>query len=906
MKRILTLLFSLAVLASFSQTPVITAYINGHVTLAGTNLPVADHMVKVTLYSLDSTNGSYYQEDLYTTTDGYYAFQGSVIGVEGFLEVQSEVCDNQIITQVYNVSYNGNNNFVQDFQVCEYTGCNADFTWYSTGYLNYQFQNLSTGANLNYSWSFGDGTYSNEENPVKIYQAPGLYEVTLAVSSPDPAGCSSTMTQYLWAGDTLVGCQAYFGYFPDITGGITYLFTDMSVGSYDSWYWDFGDGTYSNEQNPVHTFAQQGEYNVCLTVSNGNQCSDTYCEVIYASPANQCEAWFYWYPLDQLTYQFTNSSMGNNLSYMWTFGDGTYSSEENPVKTFQTTGIYDVTLSILSNGPDSCSSSLTQQVWVGDTISYCQAYFYAISDSSGGLIASFFDMSNGDIDNWLWDFGDGSISNEQNAVHTYSQPGIYDVCLTISNNTNQCWNTYCETVFIGQSSQCLAQFAWYPYGPANPTEIQFLDLSYGSITNWQWSFGDGTGSNEQNPVHVYGNTGAYEVCLTVFGPDCQSTWCETIYVEIYNNCANYFTYDLAGMDVAFYGTTLTNLPAEFYWEFGDGVSAAGNPVTHTYTAPGIYYVTLTTVDTEQCVANSYQEIVVGDTIWYNQVYGQVFETDWPLSSGMVMIFSDYADTNFYYPYYNMTTLDQTGVFVFPMVPSGNYKIMAIPTDGSSYLPTYYESTLFWQDATTVVAGTTSNPVNIYLQSMQATTNSGNGNITGHITQALRSGFLGQIVVYLTDAQYKVIGFAQVDNNGDFGFNNLADGTYYIKPELAGVYSEYQMVVLNGSNNQITVNLTFNGNSILGEKESISAKANVSLYPNPANETVRVIFSQQEKGNIDISLYDLSGRMLLSQTYQASSGTCSTDLKVNMLESGIYLIKMRFADGSAATQKLIKE
>lgn len=906
MKRILTLLFSLAALVSFSQTPIITAYVSGHVTLNGTNIPVADHMVKVTLYSIDSINGSYYHEDLYTNSEGYYAFQGSVVGTDGYIEVETMICENQFQTEVYSVNYNDYNVFVLDFFVCETTGCNANFMWYPTDYLSYQFQNLSTGGDsLNYSWSFGDGTYSNEENPYKIYQAPGMYEVTLSISSPDPAGCSSSATQYLWAGDTLVGCQASFAYQTDSLGGSIVSFRDMSVGSMDTWFWDFGDGTYSYEQNPIHDFGKPGAYNVCLTVSMGDQCSDTYCEIVYLDINTQCQAWFSWYPSDQLTYQFINSSIGNSLTYNWNFGDGTFSTEENPLKTYTVTGTYEVTLSIQSNNSDSCYSTMTNWVWVGDTISYCQAYYYAVPDSAGGLTANFFDMSSGSIDTWLWEFGDGAISNEPNPVHTYAQAGIYNVCLTIMNNTNQCWNMYCETVFIGQNTECLAQFAWYQSDPAYPTAIQFLDLSYGNFTEWQWSFGDGTSSFEQNPIHAYDTTGAYKVCLTVNGPDCQSTWCETIYVEVYQNCANYFTYSLAGTDVEFYGSTLSNLPAEYYWDFGDGVSAIGNPAIHTYPGPGIYYVTLTTVDTEQCVATSYQEIVVGDTIWYNQIYGQVFEENFPLTSGMVMIFSDYADTNFYYPYYEMTTVDQTGVFVFPMVPYGNYKIMAIPTDGSTYLPTYYESTVFWQDATSVVAGTTPNPVDIHLQNSQGNPTIGNGSITGHITQALRGGFLGQIVVYLTDTDFNIIGFAQVDDNGDFAFHNLINGTYYIKPELAGVYSEYQLVVLNGDNNQITINLTFNGNSILGKEEGISLNADVAIHPNPASDAVRVVFTQKERGNVEITLYDLSGRALMTQISEAAGGTSSTDLKVNMLEPGIYLLKMKFKDGSAATEKLIK-
>ncbi len=649
-----------------------------------------------------------------------------------------------------------------------------------------------------------------------------------------------------------------------------------------------------------------GQYQTEIFPMSINAVNDFYLD-FYVCGTTDCQAYFYWDQISDFTFQFLNQSIGEDLSYYWSFGDGTYSSEFNPVKTYSNTGMYDVTLYI-SRPDSSCFSSITQYLFIGDTIvPGCQAWFEPIQTDPNGFTYSFIDKSMGNIDTWFWDFGDGNTTNGQFPVHTYIEPGIYQVCLTISSPDSTCYDYFCQTLAVGGTNTCLAQFTWYPVDSVNNQfTTQFLDLSYGNFTDWSWSFGDGTGSNEQNPVHNFASPGIYTVCLTVSGPDCQSSWCSEVYIDvIYPMCFNYFTYVNAGTSVEFTGYHSTDIPATYQWEFGDGTTALGNPVTHIYQTPGIYYVTLSTWDDNQCYATSSMEVVIGDTIVFNQVYGQVYEGNWPLTSGFVMIFSSEADTN-YYPYFDMTPVDGTGVFAFPMVPNGNYNILAIPTDGSTYLPTYYESTLFWQEATVIVAGQTQNPVNIQLVSAQGSATPGNGFISGQINQGgLRDGFIDQIVVYLTDSDYHILDFTQVNSNGEFSFSNLAYGTYYIKPELSGVYSDYRLVNLSAAQTEVMVNLTFTGNYILSKPEGMSVAADVTIYPNPVTESARIIFNQTESGIVSLSLLDLSGRNILNQTEKIAYGAAQIDIPVKTILPGVYILKLRFVDGTEVSRKLIK-
>jgi len=129
------------------------------------------------------------------------------------------------------------------------------------------------------------------------------------------------------------------------------------------------------------------------------------------------------------------------------------------------------------------------------------------------LTVSFRDLSYGKVDTWLWSFGDGSTSTLQNPVHTYFVPGSYTVSLLVTNQYGSNRKTMENFVVIG--SPPIANFLAEPTSGQAPLTVQFTDLSTGNPKSYEWSFGDGTQSAVQNPVHIFQNGGAYNVTLTV-------------------------------------------------------------------------------------------------------------------------------------------------------------------------------------------------------------------------------------------------------------------------------------------------------------------------------------------------------------------------------------------------------
>ena len=118
---------------------------------------------------------------------------------------------------------------------------------------------------------------------------------------------------------------------------------------------------------------------------------------------------------------------------------------------------------------------------------------------------------------WLWDFGEGNTSTQQNPVHTYSTAGSYTVCLIAISCAGQ--DTICQTLNIE------APDAAFTFEAINPNEYSFSDQSTNAPTAWLWDFGDGTTSTEQHPIHTFTSIDTFEVCLIVsnihFGCDYQ-------------------------------------------------------------------------------------------------------------------------------------------------------------------------------------------------------------------------------------------------------------------------------------------------------------------------------------------------------------------------------------------------
>ena len=148
--------------------------------------------------------------------------------------------------------------------------------------------------------------------------------------------------------------------------------------------------------------------------------------------------------------QFTDESTGNPATWIWDFGDGNTSTLENPTNTYVNDGTYSVTL---TEGNSLGQNETTQAAYIVVGSSAPVAAFTA-SPVSGTLPLSvqFTDTSTNSPVSWIWDFGDGGTSTEENPSHIYSNPGTYTVSLTATNTVGENTVTGSETVITSDET----------------------------------------------------------------------------------------------------------------------------------------------------------------------------------------------------------------------------------------------------------------------------------------------------------------------------------------------------------------------------------------------------------------------------------------------------------------------
>lgn len=466
---------------------------------------------------------------------------------------------------------------IADFASDEFTGCAP---------LTVHFEDMSTPNTTNWLWVFQGGTpdSSTQQHPVVEYAIPGTYSVSLRASNA--AGQTTKIrTDYIIVKGLPPGGFEY-----DVK--IDSVFFSVQ-GTPDSVFWDFGDGGTSENPNPTYVYAQEGTYEVAMTMYT--ECGDTtyFDEVtIVFLP----EAGFSGNPIQgcaPLAVDFMQSASPNTEDYFWSFPGGVpdSSTDPNPTVDYANPGKYAVTL-IVTNSAGSDTLTLTNYV---DVLDDPVALFTAVVNNGNELVLT----NNSQFGtSYLWDFGDGNTSTEEEPEHTYSEEGEFTVTLWVYNQCDTSVYTSTVNVVLPPS----AGFSASPLSGCASLEVQFFDESSESVTAWLWTFESGSpaSSTDPNPTVIYHTPGVYSVKLEVSNPIGVGTIEVVDYIEVLD------------VPVPDFGTTQNNgtvyfsnqsqFGTSYEWNFGDGGASTDENPTHTYQEEGTYEVEL--IVTNECGASS--------------------------------------------------------------------------------------------------------------------------------------------------------------------------------------------------------------------------------------------------------------------------------------------------------------
>lgn len=479
----------------------------------------------------------------------------------------------------------------------------ADFTSNITSGcapISVAFSDASTGNPTSWSWDLGTGGgTSSLKNPSALYLTPGTYTIRLIATN---AAGSDTIVKTAYI-NALAAPQASFSANKTIgCGPTTVQFSDLSTAaagtSNSSWFWDFGDGTNSTQQNPSKTYSDAGVYTVTLRVTNNVGCSHVFTRANYISVSSGVIADFkYTEPTTcgiPVAINFSNFSEGPGaLSYVWNFGDGSPTvTTPEPSHNYTTRGKYTVTLTTTSDL--GCSNTVQKEINVGTYITD-----FTVPKICFGASVQLTNASSPEPLSSLWVFPDGTTSTETNPSKILSISG--DVQIKLINDYGPCRDSIIKTVTV--TAKPALSFSTNDNIKCAPSlVVNFTNTS--GATTYLWKFGDSTTSTAASPSHTYNQYGNFDVTLIGTTDGCSDTLTRPGYIQIQRpqisfpglpatGCIPYTQSFNAAIN------TLDNV-LSYQWNFGDGTTSNQPNPSHTYTQRGTYNVSLTITTSTGC------------------------------------------------------------------------------------------------------------------------------------------------------------------------------------------------------------------------------------------------------------------------------------------------------------------
>ncbi len=317
--------------------------------------------------------------------------------------------------------------------------------------FNFQVQ----GANLVYQWQINTGgSWQNVPNSPN-YSGAASNELSIQNALPSLNGAifrclvTSPCISNLSSNEITLSVtdQPSANFTSASLGANSFQFQNSSTNA-SSYLWDFGDGSTSMEQNPLHNYAVFGDFTVILTAFGPCGEAEFVLNISVSDPNALPTAQFtadFTAGCSPLTVHFQNQSLGNNLSaFQWEFpgGSPSFSSLENPIVTYSQPGLFPVSL--------TASNSLgINTVTLADFIQVNAPPTANFSFLVSGQTVTFTNQSAAGT-TYFWDFGDGNTSQESNPVHEYATPGLFNVTLTVSNSS--CGSSIAIEVYLAPSA----------------------------------------------------------------------------------------------------------------------------------------------------------------------------------------------------------------------------------------------------------------------------------------------------------------------------------------------------------------------------------------------------------------------------------------------------------------------
>jgi len=452
--------------------------------------------------------------------------------------------------------------------------------------LTINFTNLSIGASSFY-WDFDDGLNSNQANPTHIFYGTGIYYINLYAY--DSLMNADTFILAINIPATL----PYFNLTSAACPGKNLEFTVF--GNFDLSNivnWDFGDGSSSNLSYTNHSYSNPGVYDAVLTVSNSN------CGIV--KDTNQITISNSIFPSVHIhpDYGITTICPGENFpfyydeanSIFWDFGNNINSSDPYPIHSYDSAGIYNVSITVTNE----CSNSSTLDTFITvDSNNIPLAAIYPSSQTPcPNETISFSAYSAFDHD-YYWNFGDGINDTGQTVNHQFSDTGIYNISLVIRNECNNTDTDY-VTIHVAENNIINGWIQIENKEVCPGGTIQFNAAP--GFTSYLWYFGDGDSSFNASNNHSYTDTGIYFI-RALIGNGCGNIYIYEDTISVTNSLYPIANFEFnqkkycISDNISFSNKSSIDA-VTFYWDFGDTKNDSMQNPSHKFDSIGLYSIKL--------------------------------------------------------------------------------------------------------------------------------------------------------------------------------------------------------------------------------------------------------------------------------------------------------------------------
>ena len=362
--------------------------------------------------------------------------------------------------------------------------------------------------------------------------------------------------------------------------------------------WDFGDGYITTTTFTEHAYTDTGSFTIIMTVNNpscgiiidSNQIviSSSIIPTVHIHPENEdsiiCPGENFPYFYDEY------------LPIVWDFGNGLTSTDPYPVFLFQNEGLYPVSISVTNECGNS--NTLDKYIVVTDTAVPIATIYVDPTNACPNQPINFYGGS-GFNNTFLWDLGDGTVDSSMDITHHYNDTGSYEVRLTV---TNVCGNSDTSIMQVSiHDSLTPSGWLYMDNNEGCPgSEIIFIGTS--GFAEYDWSFGDGSTSQDRITTHSFSDTGMYSIELIITN-ECgnSASYFDTVYIHnSYYSTANFIlpqtTY--CSGDQLHLSAINDGQISSYLWLMGDGTSLNSNNIQHTYLDTGSYTISL--IATNDC------------------------------------------------------------------------------------------------------------------------------------------------------------------------------------------------------------------------------------------------------------------------------------------------------------------